>query len=145
MPDDGPARSRDRRDQVDEGHDMYCLVDPLFYDSPALHRGGVLDFEVGRRPPPDGWERRELGDWLMYRPAGADLPPQGWKIRASACLDNAEKILIAARDYCVQGRIAFKFLRGRQYLLFRNGRYAPRESAGELVTIYPVDEPQLQL
>src|SRR6266702_3868612 len=98
MPDDRPAHSGDRRDQVDEGCDTYCLVDPLFYDSPRLLADDGLDFEVGRRPPPDGWERRELGDWLMYRPVGADLPPQGWKIRASACLDNAEKILIAAWD-----------------------------------------------
>ena len=53
------------------------------------------------RPLPDGWVREDMGDWLILRPRVAELPPQGWKIHVSACLDNAEQILEAVQDHCL--------------------------------------------
>ncbi|OEJ52600.1 hypothetical protein [Streptomyces agglomeratus] len=96
---------------MDKRYEVYCLVDPWFYDAPAhTGRDESHDFEAARRPVPDGWVRSELGDWLVYRPDDLKLPVQGWKIHASARLDNAEEILAAVWDYCVPRRISFKFL-----------------------------------
>lgn len=128
---------------MNRGHEVFCFVDPLFFDSPALIRDPGLEFEISRRPPPSGWKNGDLDDWLMYWPDGVELPAQGWKIHASATLENAELVLDAVWDYCVPRGIAFKFIRGRQYQLFRNGKYADRGSSGKLVTIYPVDEAHL--
>ena len=40
-------------------------------------------------------------DWLILAPAGCVLPPQGWKIHVSACLDNAGSVLDRVLSYCV--------------------------------------------
>ena len=130
---------------MDQRYESYCLSDPVFYDSPALARGHDLDFAIAGRPIPEDWERSELDDWLVYRPDGVRLPPQGWKIHASACLDNAEEILTAVWDYCVPRRIPFKFVRGEQLHLMRNAKSADRGSSGKLVTIYPADNVQLEV
>lgn len=130
---------------MDKGYGVYCLADPVFYESPVLVRGDDVDFEVARRPVPDEWKRTELDDWLAYDPQGVKLPAQGWKIHASACLDNAEAILNAVWDYCLPRRIPFKFVRSEQLLFLRNVKYSSRGSSGKFVTIYPVDEAQLEV
>lgn len=122
---------------------MYCLADPVFYDSPVLSRGDDVDFDIAREPVPKGWRRDDLDDWLVYRPVGCTMPAQGWKIHASACLDNAAGILGTVRDYCTAAAIPFKFIRSRQLLLIRNAKYADRGSSGKFVTIYPADDAQL--
>lgn len=92
---------------MDKRYEVYCLVDPWFYDAPAhTGRDESHDFGAARRPVPGGWVRGELGDWLVYRPDGLKLPVQGWKIHASARLDNAEEILAAVWDYCAPRRIS---------------------------------------
>jgi tRNA A-37 threonylcarbamoyl transferase component Bud32 len=129
-----------------KGHEVYCLVDPLFYDSPTLYaRPDSSMFEMAAAPVPAGWKRNELDDWLVYIPEGVELPLQGWKIHASACLDNAQEVVAAAWDYCISAGIAFKFIAGRDVFLTRNLKYAGRGSSGKLVTIYPTDEAQLEV
>lgn len=129
---------------MDHGYELYCLADRHFYDSPVVTRGDDVDFDAAERPAPEGWTKSELDDWLVYRPEEARLPAQGWKVHVSACLENADDILAVVFDYCVPRRIVFKFIRSRQLLLLRNGKYADRGSSGKFVTIYPRDEAQLQ-
>ena len=127
------------------GYEAYCLSDPDFYDSPTVSRGDDVDFEVARGAAPDGWGRFELDDWLVYGPKEVERPKQGWKIHASACIDNAEEVLRATWDYCVGRRIPFKFIRSRQLLVLRNTKYAHRGGSGKFITIYPADEGELEV
>ncbi|MEU5582488.1 hypothetical protein ABZ791_33335 [Streptomyces huasconensis] len=129
---------------MDKRYEVYCLMDAHFYDTPARARGGGTTFAQARRPVPDTWRRSELEDWVVLAPEGARLPPQGWKIHVSACLDNATQILTDVWEYCVPRRIPFKFLPGRDELLLANAKYAHRGASGKFVTIYPADEEQLE-
>ncbi|HZD02466.1 MAG TPA: hypothetical protein VFA46_20445 [Actinomycetes bacterium] len=81
---------------------------------------------------------------MSWLPPHTILPPQGWKIHVSASLRNAEEILGIVKDYCVQQRIAFKFLRNKVLILAFDTKYAPRESSGKFMTLYPVDEAGLR-
>ena len=125
-------------------YEHFCLVDPLFYDSPNVTGTDDVVFPVAAEPVPDGWRRVEMDDWVVYHPNGASLPPQGWKIHVSACLANAEDVLAVVFEYCAARRISFKFVRSRQCLLLRNAKYADRGASGKFVTIYPADEVQLE-
>lgn len=129
---------------MDRGYEGFCLVDPLFYDSPTVARIDDVDFALAAAGPPVGWSRDELEDWLVYTPVDSAYPQQGWKIHVSATLDNAEKVLAAVWDYCIPRGIGFKFVRSRQLLLLANGKYAHRGSSGKFVTIYPIGEVQLE-
>ena len=55
------------------------------------------------------------------------------------------RVTEAVWDYCVPRDIAFKFLRSRSVMTMLNSKAAPRGSSGKLVTIYPLDETQLEL
>lgn len=103
-----------------------------------------MDFEIAARAVPPGWTRTVMEDWLVYTPDDAMLPPQGWKVHVSACLSNADKVLAAVFPYCVQRRLCFKFIRSRQLLLLRNGKYADRGSSGKFMALYPADESELE-
>ncbi|MGW1075617.1 class III lanthionine synthetase LanKC [Streptomyces sp. NPDC002537] len=129
---------------MDQRYDAYCMADPIFYDSPTELKEENLGFSVAEGPVPEGWQRFEQDDWLVYRPDGPRGPLQGWKIHASARRDNAEKIIEAAWNYCIPRRIPFKFLRGRQVHHTRNMKYAPRGGSGKLITIYPADDRQFR-
>jgi len=129
---------------MDERYDAYCAIDPLFYDSLATNASSG-QFSAAQRPVPTGWTTEASGDWLVYAPEGASLPPQGWKIHISACLDNAERVLNRVYDYCVSRGLSFKFLRSPRILLMRNSKYAPRAASGKFITIYPQDEAELEL
>jgi tRNA A-37 threonylcarbamoyl transferase component Bud32 len=129
---------------VDDGYEMYCLTDPVFYDALILKNAGVHDFEPARGPVPDGWQRSEFGHWLAYVPEKHALPVQGWKIHVSACVDNVAEILTTTWTYCVANDVAFKFIRSAELFFLRNVKYAKRESSGKFVTIYPADDAQLQ-
>ncbi|MDQ3761574.1 MAG: class III lanthionine synthetase LanKC [Actinomycetota bacterium] len=123
---------------MDDGYEVYCIADPLFYDSMSgCNR--VEPFDAARRPVPDGWEREIADNWVVMNPVGASVPQQGWKVHVSACLDNAERILEIVWSYCVPRRIPFKFLVARNAVHLNNAKYAPRESSGKFVTIYPSD------
>ncbi|HZX03673.1 MAG TPA: lantipeptide synthetase, partial [Kribbella sp.] len=127
-----------------EQYELYCLVDRDFYDA-ASASAAIPDFAVAARPVPDGWDH-EAGDiWMHYAPHAVSLPPQGWKIHVSSCLEDAEQTLTAVWDYCVPSQLAFKFLRSESVLVMMNSKAAFRGSSGKLVTIYPADESRLEL
>jgi class III lanthionine synthetase len=130
---------------VDKQYELYCVVDRLFYDSPASRADIGSDFELAARPLPGGWERKAGDEWITCLPPENKMPPQGWKIHVSGCLDNAEAVLAYAWKYCVDRQIAFKFLRSRLVLHMRNAKYAPRGASGKLITIYPADEARLEV
>jgi tRNA A-37 threonylcarbamoyl transferase component Bud32 len=129
---------------LNKGYELFCLADREFYDSAML--ATVMDepFAIAGRELPDGWRSSRTDDWLMYAPDGLRLPSQGWKIHASACLDNAEQIIEVIWEYCVRERIAFKFIRSRQLLFLRNMKYASRGYSAKFVTIFPVNEQQFE-
>src|SRR5882724_3918335 len=77
---------------VDKQYELFCVADPLFYDSPT-RRAGDSDFAVGTVDLPEGWHRRVRDLWVAHIPPGSRIPPQGWKIHVSACRDNAEEVL----------------------------------------------------
>lgn len=126
-------------------YEIYCLADPLFYDTLDRKRAEHPDFEITRRPVPDGWLHRTTETWAHYAPAGLSLPAQGWKIHISSCVEQAERVLDTVWDYCTANRLAFKFLRSRRVMTMQNSKYALRGSSGKLVTIYPEDEARLEL
>ncbi|MFD0384093.1 class III lanthionine synthetase LanKC [Streptomyces stramineus] len=131
---------------MNKGYAVYCDADRQFYDAP--HRlpsdgdGPTALYPSARRPAPAGWQRHRTGDWLAFRPLDAALPDQGWKIHVSACLDNAERILAAVRDYCEPRRVAFKCVPSPYLLHTRNAKYADRGGSGKFITVYPGDDEQ---
>jgi class III lanthionine synthetase len=129
---------------VEQGYEVFALADEHFYDSPLLASRDDATFEAATRPAPEDWKRADTDDWALYAPRDMQLPAQGWKIHASACLDNAEEILDIVWDYCVARRIAFKFIRSSQLLFLRNAKYADRALSGKFVTIYPGSDDRLE-
>jgi len=127
-----------------EQYELYCLVDPHFYEPPTKSAENP-DFALASRPVPPGWQH-EAGDlWMHYAPLGLSLPSQGWKIHVSSCLEDVDTTLAAVWEYCVPRGLAFKFLRSEAVLVMMNSKAAFRGSSGKLVTIYPADESQLEL
>ncbi|MDX6708793.1 MAG: putative SapB synthase [Solirubrobacteraceae bacterium] len=129
---------------MEQGYEVYSLADEHFYDSPLLPSSHDVAFAAATRPAPRGWMHLDTDDWAQYAPRDIKLPAQGWKIHASACLDNAEEILDIVWNYCVPRRIAFKFIRSRRLLFLRNAKYADRGLSGKFITIYPDSEDQLE-
>jgi len=129
---------------MDKGYELFCLTDPDFYDSTARVTVNDEPFAIVGRDTPAGWRRTPMDDWIVYTPEDVQVPSQGWKIHASACLDNAEQIVETVWEYCTRERIAFKFIRSRQLLFLRNMKYASRGYSGKFVTIFPVDEQQFE-
>ncbi|MFF4414091.1 class III lanthionine synthetase LanKC [Streptosporangium sp. NPDC001559] len=126
-------------------YEVYCLADRIFYDTLDGSRGEHTDFPQATREVPPGW-RHQAGDtWMHYAPADGRTPAQGWKIHVSACVEDAERALEVVWDYCVPRGVAFKFLRSLPIMAMLNSKAAARGSSGKLVTIYPVDEAQLEL
>ena len=130
---------------MDDAYEMYCLTDTIFYDSFLLKATADHDFALAQGPVPEGWQCIPSGDWMMYTPQDPVLPAQGWKIHASACMDNAEDVLAPIWEYCVARGIPFKFIRSREMFFLRNVKYSPRGASGKFVTIYPADETQLEI
>ena len=129
---------------MDRSYELFCLTGQDFYDSAMLATVREQPFAIARRPLPPGWRAVPMDDWLMLVPHDVRLPAQGWKIHASACLDNAEQIVETIWDYCVRERIALKFIRSRDLLFLRNMKYADRGYSGKFVTIFPADEAQFE-
>jgi hypothetical protein len=123
---------------------MYCLTDPVFYDSFVLKATEEHDYELAQGPVPEGWQCTPSGDWLMYTPQDPVIPAQGWKIHASASMDSAVDTLAVIWDYCIARGIPFKFIRSKELFFLRNVKYSPRGASGKFVTIYPADDAQLE-
>lgn len=120
----------------------FCVTDQRYYDLP--HRGPASDMYRNRLLPlPPGWEEGSFGIWRSLRPAGQDIPTQGWKIHISATPDNAEHIMASAYEYCISSRLAFKHLLSGAAVDCQCGKGAPRSGNGKAVTIYPRDEAEL--
>ncbi|MGH3793960.1 MAG: class III lanthionine synthetase LanKC [Pseudonocardiaceae bacterium] len=128
-----------------EQYELYCLADRLFYDTLNQQRTEHKDFMICGRPVPEEWDHVPSDTWMFYAPQERSLPPQGWKIHVSSCLDDAERVVTSVWDYCVPRGIAFKFLRNRPVVMMLNSKAAFRGSSGKLLTIYPTDEGQLEL
>jgi hypothetical protein len=127
---------------VEKQYEVYCLKDRLFYD--VLDGQESPAFAIADDPLPEGWERIQRNEWLIYIPPVHEIPAQGWKIHVSAGHENAPGVLARVRDYCVPRGISFKHLRSVDVLLMRNAKYSPRGASGKLVTIYPRDEAELE-
>ena len=126
---------------MDQGYETFCMADRWFYDAMHSSETAGESFPTAERELPKGWQRHEQDDWFTFSSQNAAvLPPQGWKIHVSACVNNAPRILDAVWDYCVPRGIEFKFLRSIAALVARISKYAPRGYSGKLVTIYPVDD-----
>jgi Protein kinase domain len=125
---------------VDKRYELFCLADPLFYDTPNGSRAASRNFAAADRVMPPGWTRAQIHEWQAEVPPGNAIPAQGWKIHVSASHDNAERVLGQVIDYCVPREISFKFLRSPLALHIRNAKYAPRGASGKLATIYPKDD-----
>ncbi|MFF9039775.1 class III lanthionine synthetase LanKC [Streptomyces sp. NPDC014892] len=129
---------------MDKRYEVYCLTDPHFYDAPSSHAGTQGRFRQTGGALPASWVREKVGDWLACRPTEVRLPPQGWKIHVSACLDNAQSILDEVWNHCVPRGVAFKFLPDLETLFLANAKYAHRGSSGKFVTVYPRDETECE-
>ncbi|MFD3875290.1 class III lanthionine synthetase LanKC [Streptomyces sp. NPDC058623] len=125
---------------MNKGYAAFCDADRWFYDAP--YRRAEENYPAALAPVPAGWQTHRSGDWLALRPLDAQLPSQGWKIHVSTCLDNAESVLERVHRYCVERRIAFKFVPSRYLLHLRNAKYADRAASGKFLTVYPADEEQ---
>jgi hypothetical protein len=126
---------------MEQDYQPFCMADPSFYDT--MHSEGTAgeSFATASRPLPDGWTMRPSDDWLVLDPrVRQNFPAQGWKIHASATMDNADRVLDTVWEYCVARGISFKFLRSSSALFARVGKYAPRGYSGKLVTIYPEND-----
>ena len=120
--------------------EAFVMADGAFYDAMHSERAAGESFPTAARSLPDGWRRSEQADWFVINPGTLGMPAQGWKIHASATLDNAERVLDAVWDYCIPRGIHFKFLRSKSALRARVSKYAARGYSGKLVTIYPSDD-----
>ncbi|MFI1509460.1 class III lanthionine synthetase LanKC [Streptomyces sp. NPDC020597] len=124
-------------------YEAYSYADKTFYDSPVRWATSEEFAAVGE-PLPAGWLGSAREVWVGRTPAAVELPDQGWKIHVSACLDNAEHILSVVSSYCLQHNVAYKFLRSPALVQTQNAKYASRGSSGKFMTLYPVDEPELE-
>ncbi|MFJ9033063.1 class III lanthionine synthetase LanKC [Streptomyces sp. NPDC102274] len=132
---------------MDVRYPAYCLADARFYDSPDRAQPG--DEGVDYRDviaAAAGWQQVPAGQWTQFQPPPGrpELPAQGWKIHVSVTLDNAVEILTCVSAYCFRKNIPFKFLTNSHVFMARNGKYAPRESSGKFLTLYPRDLPGLK-
>lgn len=131
---------------MDMSYLPYCFADPQFYDQPsrAKRGAGQQQYTLPRSVSWDGWTQQTSDGWHYVTPAGAKLPEQGWKIHASATLENANTILAEVADYCGRREIPFKFLPGKGDFMRANMKYASRSGSGKFITIYPADDAACQ-
>jgi len=118
---------------VDDRYEAFIAADPTFYDVLHSSKAETGNFSLGERELPPGWDREERDDWIVMRRPETVLAVQGWKIHASSCMDNAERVLEKVWNYCVPRKISFKFLRSQGALLGRVSKYAARGFSGKLV------------
>ncbi|MFE7657056.1 class III lanthionine synthetase LanKC [Streptomyces bottropensis] len=121
----------------------YCQAGNAFYEDPATATAPTEPADTVAQAPA-GWTRSVNGDWVVLTPPHTQLPGQGWKIHVSATRDNADRVLDAVRAYCVRERLTFKYIRSAEVLNRRNSKYGDRGASGKFITLYPLDEPQLE-
>ncbi|SFS65868.1 class III lanthionine synthetase LanKC [Saccharopolyspora flava] len=127
-----------------EDLELYSLADTLFYEAPSRWDTAESTFELTGGEVPEGWVRGGNSDWCMFRPADVELPAQGWKVHISATPEGSSRVLEQVSRYCFEAGVAFKFLRTRRLVTAYSLKYAPRSASGKLLTLYPVDDAQLE-
>lgn len=120
---------------------LYCLADPVYFETPARLPDDATRYPLDRAEPPDGWLRAAGGLWTSLRPEDAPRVEQGWKIHVSAVPEQAECTLADAARICLEHRVPFKFLRSGQALALMSDKYMARGGSGKFLTLYPPDEP----
>jgi hypothetical protein len=126
-----------------DDYEAFCVADPVFYDAPLASEDGEFTISLERRLP-DGWRSAAMDIWTVVHREGRELPSQGWKVHVSACLSNAERILDRTWAYCIDHDISFKFLRSQTTVLAQNTKYADRRGSGKFMTLYPIDDAELE-
>src|ERR1700704_512036 len=116
---------------IHQAYENYLVAGSPFYEMMSSEQNAGASFPIAKRPLPDGWRRYEQGDWFVIHFSRSGMPAQGWKIHASATMDNAERILDKVWDYCVPRGIEFKFLRSPSALMARVSKNAPRGYSGK--------------
>ncbi len=124
--------------------DGFLLADSVFYDGLERLDDENSLFGATRREAPPGWTRRTRGVWVGLQPVDTVLPRQGWKIHLSVRPVEAERVIDEVWRYCMERRLAFKFLRSRDAQMVTNFKYADRSASGKLVAIYPDNEQLLR-
>ncbi|MER7487789.1 class III lanthionine synthetase LanKC [Streptomyces sp. NPDC126497] len=123
---------------------MFLAPGTPFFDRDEAGTGDMDDdFRAVTSGTPDDWSCHTGPDWTMLTPHGYRMPSQGWKVHVSATSENAHSILVRSWEWLVAHRMAFKFIRSRQVLLRRNGKYGDRGASGKFITVYPEDETRL--
>lgn len=117
-------------------HLQCCPPGTPFFDLPDRDAGR---YELSDAPVPEGWQRTTDADWVGVMPP-EPLPPQGWKIHVSAVPVTSDKVLQVCWDRCIAAGVGFKFLKSREVLFFRSGKYGDRTASGKFITIYPRDD-----
>uniref|UniRef100_UPI000A7B00E8 class III lanthionine synthetase LanKC n=1 Tax=Streptomyces acidiscabies TaxID=42234 RepID=UPI000A7B00E8 len=121
---------------------MFLAPGTPFFDRTEADASDPDDDFLASEPPAD-WSCHTGTDWTMLTPHGYQLPAQGWKVHVSATSENARTVLDRSWEWLVGQRMAFKFIRSRQVLSRRNGKYGDRGASGKFITIYPEDEARL--
>ncbi|WP_050371203.1 class III lanthionine synthetase LanKC [Streptomyces acidiscabies] len=121
---------------------MFLAPGTPFFDRTEADTSDPDDDFLASEPPAD-WSCHTGTDWTMLTPHGYQLPAQGWKVHVSATSENARTVLDRSWEWLVEQRMAFKFIRSRQVLSRRNGKYGDRGASGKFITIYPEDEARL--
>jgi len=130
---------------MDLQHLTFCQPGTRFYDRLRDDASAGEPYPLASGPLPDGWERETNAEWAHLSPADREIRPQGWKVHASATLDNADEILRIGQDWCLEHRINFKFVRSKAILMQRNSKYGDRSSSGKFITIYPAGDDELRM
>ncbi|MFF3225018.1 class III lanthionine synthetase LanKC [Nocardia suismassiliense] len=111
-------------------------ADGLYYSDPhELH--GDIAFVAN---VDTGWRTTYSNGWTHCSPPpdAAHRPPdQGWKIHISSVPEQCEDALRIISAYCVAAHVHFKYLPDRGAFSRANAKYAPRNSSGKFITIYP--------
>ncbi|WP_329128551.1 class III lanthionine synthetase LanKC [Streptomyces sp. NBC_01476] len=115
----------------------FALADPDFYA--PLETATA----VGRRFRParvaDGWRESASGVWTMWRPEGATLAEDGWKVHVSARPDRLDEVLDTAAAVCFEQDVPFKHLAAQLFHQWMHGKHAARPQSGKFIAAYPPD------
>src|SRR5262245_28493635 len=102
-----PALSEGMGARMDMRYQAFCVADSDFYDSSAGWVG-ERDRFIGGRTVPQAWRCQTKQAWTVLVPPIGNAPTQGWKIHASATVENAGAVLDRVWDYCVHRNIPFQ-------------------------------------
>jgi serine/threonine protein kinase len=123
---------------------LYTLADGWFYEPPdcCLIGDEHLRLVVPLLRPQ--WALHRQAQWMVAWPRDQRRPEQGWRIEASARPADAERVLRATAEVCVEAGRGFKFAADRRLLERSSSKGWSRSHAGRFITIYPLDETEFR-